>query len=73
MFIGSTTLMDHYILPFEGFAFNIAIRLIGTITAVKPTDIAIKSASISSIISPTKGFPYLGHVRSSIHDNLLSF
>ncbi len=49
MFSDSTALVYHYCLPLEGFAFSIAINDIGTITAVSPTDIAIKSASISSM------------------------
>ncbi len=58
--------MSHYTLPFEGFAFSIAISDIGTITAVNPTDIAIKSASISSMF---RHLPHLVDNPGAIHGN----
>ncbi len=70
MFTNATALVYYDLTPFEGFAFNIAIKDIGTITAVSPTDIAIKSASIIS------KFHHLALPVGSldaIHDNLLSF
>ncbi len=62
--------MNYGLTPFEGFAFKIAIRLIGTITAVRPTDIAIKSASI---ISMFHHLPLLDESLDAIHDSLLAF